>query len=557
MKKFLPIIVILIVISGAIGYWNWERMAFSKDDIKLEILGPREVELAEEVEFIVRYKNIGHIRLDNPQLVFEFPDNIILKPGLSSRQKLDQEKLGIAIYPGEERTFRFRARLLGAEGESLSARAVLSYQPKGLQARFESETSFTTIIKSVPLTLAFDFPPKIETGKDFEFQINYFSNVDYPLLNLGITTDYPDGFDFIKSIPRALEKKEWEIPPLNKAEGGRITITGRIDAQPGDQKIFRANLGMWQDGRFIILKRANKGIEIIKPTLQIIQKINRREDYVITPGEHLHYEILFENIGDETLTGLYLTINLFGETFDFKTLRAPEGVITGANNITWNWRQVGDLQFLRPQERGQVEFWIQTKEDWPILDLKGEAILQSVIFLGGLKQEFATKINSKLEVDQKAFYQDEIFGNFGPIPPQIGLPTVYTIMWQVKNHHNKVGDVEIKAILSENVKLTGKIFPEQERENFTFDSISREIVWKVGTMEVGQGIINPGPNISFQVEFVPDEFQIGKTPDLIGPVKITGKDLWTGQFLRNRDLAINTTLQDDPSITKEMGIVRR
>jgi hypothetical protein len=557
MRKILFIIIILVVIAVIVGYWNWERMRFSKDDIKLEILGPREITLTEEVEFIVRYKNIGHIRLDNPELIFEFPENVILEPGLSPRQKLGQEKLGIAIYPGEEKTFKFRARLLGSEGESLIARATLGYQPRGLNVRFYSLTTFTTIIKSVPLTLTFNFPPKIEPGKNFEFQVNYFSNVDYPLLNLRIIVDYPDNFSFIRSVPRALEEKEWELPPLNRTEGGRINITGRIDGLLGEQKIFRVNLGIWQEGRFIILKRVNKGIELIEPTLQIIQKINQREDHIITSGEHLHYEILFENIGDETLTGLYLTVNLFGEAFNFETLRAPRGVITGANNITWNWRQVGELQFLRPQERGRVEFWIQTRENWPIIDLKGETTLRSVIFLGQLRQEFLTKINSKLEADQRAFFQNEVFENSGPLPPQVGLSTTYTIEWQIKNYYNRVRDVELRAVLAENIKLTGDIFPEEERKNFTFDSVSREIVWKIKEMEVGQGVINPSRNIFFQIKFTPNEFQIGKSPNLIGPVEITGKDIWTGQILRNKDEAINITLPDDPFVTEEMGIVRR
>ncbi len=556
MKRIFSIIIILAAILAVVGYWQWERQAFSKDDIKLEILGLREVGLAEEVEFLVRYRNIGHIRLDAPELIFELPNNAILEQGVSFREKLGEEKLGIAIYPGEEKTFKFRTRLLGAEGETLTTKATLSYQPRGLNVRFESETTFTTTINVVPLSLAFVFPPKIEPGKDFEFQINYFSNVDYPLLGLRVTADYPAGFEFKQAYPRALEKREWDIPPLNRAEGGRITVTGRIDGEFGDQKIFRANLGMWRDGRFILLKRIDRGIGLTKPTLQITQRINHYENYVASPGEHLHYEILFRNTGEETLTGLYLTVNLFGEAFDFRTLSAPRGVIAGPNSITWNWRQVGDLQFLRPNEEGRVEFWLRVADNWPVIDLGGNATLQSVVFLGQIRQEFITKINSTLEVDQKALFHDEIFGNSGPIPPRAGLPTTYTIMWQVNNHHNRVGAVEVRAILPQNVKLTGEIFPEAELGNFTFDSASREIVWKVGDLDVGRGIINTAPNISFQVALTPDETQRREVPNLIGSIRANGKDIWTGQVLESSDEPINTGLPDDPLITEQMGIVQ-
>lgn len=546
MKKIVSILIVLIIITGIVGYLYWERMTFSKGDVRLEILGPREVVVAEEVEFVVRYQNIGHIRLDEPELVFELPDNVLLGEGLSLRQKLGQGELGIAIYPGEERTFRFRARFLGAEGDNLTIRAGLSYRPKGLNVRFESETTFMVTIKSVPISLNFDFPPEVEAGRDFEFQINYFSNIDYPLLGLRIMADYPVNFTFIEASPRALEQREWDLPPLNMAEGGRITITGRIDGQPGDQKVFRASLGMWRDGRLITLKRINRGIALAEPELQIIQQINYRQNHVVTPGEHLYYEILFKNIGNETLTGLNLTVNLFGEAFDLGTLSAPEGTITAPNAITWNWRHVGDLQFLKPQEEGRVEFWIQTKEDWDIGNLESGATLKSVVFLGPVRQEFITKINSKLEVSQVAYFQDDVFGNSGPLPPQVGLTTTYTVTWQVKNNFNRVRDVEVRAVLAENVRLTGKIFPEEMRQDFTFDSISREIIWRVGELEVGQGILNPAPNISFQIAFTPTEEQRRHSPTLIGVVRATGQDTWTEQVLSAHGSIITTVLPNDP-----------
>jgi hypothetical protein len=44
----------------------------------------------------------------------------------------------------------------------------------------------------------------------------------------------------------------------------------------------------------------------------------------------------------------------------------------------------------------------------------------------------------------------------------------------------------VKAVLPQEVELTGKIFPEDQTPKFTFDSQSREIVWDVG--DLGQGV---------------------------------------------------------------------
>jgi len=556
-RKFIIFLILLAAISGLVGFWNWQRNIYSKEILKLEILGKEEVAVAEEFEYIVKYKNNGTVRLEEPRLTFEYPKYSILEEGKSLRQELGAKELGEAIYPGEEKTFHFKVRLLGKEGETRIAKAWLSYRPKNLKARYESATTFTTQIKSVPLTFEFDLPSKIESGKDLKFRLNYYSNIDYPLLNLRLVAEYPPGFEFLESAPPSLEKVEWELPLLNRAEGGRIEISGKIRGEVREQKMFKAKLGIWQEGEFIVLKEILKGVEIIQPALWVFQQINGSSKYTANPGDLLHYEIFFKNVGGETLFDLSLVTTLIGDIFDFQTLKAPEGEFSlGDNSIVWEWRRVRALQFLEPGEEGKVEFWVKIKKDWPIPSLAGKTEIKNRIYLSQVKEEFSNKVNSKLEIFQKGYFESEVWENFGPIPPKVGEGTTYTIIWQAKNYYNEVKDVKVKAALPPNVKLTGKIFPEEEMEKFAFDSQSREIVWNIGNLKVGQGVLNPAPNISFQIEFIPEEIQRGSIPNLISEAKVTGEDSWTGMTLEAISAAINTTLPDDPTITEEMGVVQ-
>jgi len=556
-KKFIIFLILLAVIAGLVGFWNWKSNSYSKEILKLEILGPESIDLTEEFNYVVKYKNNGNIRLEEPKLIFEYPEHSLLEEGKSLRQEIGAEELGDAIYPGEEKTISFKARLIGKEGETLIARAELTYRPKNLKARYESSTTFTTVIKSVPLTFEFDLPSKIESGKDLKFRLNYFSNTDYPLLNLKVTAEYPSGFEFVESNPPSLEKVEWKLPPLNRAEGGRIEISGKIRGEVREQKLFKAKLGIWQEGEFILLKEITKGVEIIQPALWVFQQINGSPKYLVDPGDQLHYEIFFKNVGAETLFDLSLMTTLIGDIFDFQTLKAPEGDFTlGDNSIVWDWKRVRALQFIEPGEEGKVEFWIKLKKDWEIPSLEGKTEIKNQVYLSQVKEEFSNKVNSKLEISQKGFFQDEIFGNSGPIPPKVGEATTYTIIWLAKNYYNEVKNVKVKAFLPQNVKLTGKIFPEEAIEKFTFDSQSREIVWNVGDLKVGNGVLNPAPNISFQVEFTPDETQRRSIPDLISEAKISGEDSWTGEDIEAINPSINTTLPDDETITEEMGRVQ-
>ena len=546
-NKFILITIILAVIAGAIGFWYYQRNIYSKEVLKLEILGPEEAELAQEIEYTVKYKNNGNVRLQDPQLVFEYPEYSILEEGKSLRQEI----ILADIYPGQEKTFNFKARLLGKEGEIKKARVWLSYRPKNLKARYESETSHATQIKSVPLTLEFDLPSKIESGKEVRFQLNYFSNTNYPLFNLGIKVEYPADFEFQSSHPRALEEIDWEIGRLNKAEGGRIEIVGNLKGEVGEQKIFKAILGSWQEGEFVLLKEAIRAVQVVIPSLYISQQINNNPQYIASPGDTLHYEVFFKNIGDEFFNNLFLVVRLEGELFNLQTLKTPLGDFEpGDNSIIFDWRRVSKLQFLGAREEGKVEFWVELKEDWEMQSIKDKnPVLRNKVYLSQAQEEFVTKVNSKLVILQEGYFEDEIFGNSGPIPPKVGKTTTYTIIWQAKNYYNDVKNVKVKATLGKRVGLTGKIFPEES--SLTFDSQSREVIWKIGELEAGQGVLPPttnggGANVAFQIAFTPSASQEGKTPELIGEAKITGEDQFT-------ELTIEGITQ---AISEEQGIVQ-
>jgi len=561
MKKRTLFIIILAVIVGIAGFYYYQRNIYSKEILKLEILGPEETNLLDEIEYIVKYKNNGDTRLEQPELVFEYPEYSIPTEGATSLiVKKNSEELGGVVYPGEEKTFHFKARLLGKEGEAKEAKASLSYQPKNLKARYKSETTFTTVIKKVSLTFDFDLPTKADLGRDLKFRLNYFSNINYPIPNLKVTVDYPSDFEFIESSPKALDKTEWNIGLLNKASGGRIEITGRLKGEIGEEKVFQAKIGSWQDGEFILLKEISSGVTINNPSIYVSQQINSNPKYVASPGEMLHYKISFKNVGYEQLTNLFLIAKLEGEAFDFSTLQSPQGEFrSGDNSIMFDWKKNPNLQFLDPDQQGDVEFWIKLKNEWTISDSVGKTpTIKNTIYLSQSKEEFVNKVNSKLEVTQKGYFNDEVFGNSGSMPPTIGRePTTYTIVWQAKNYYNNVNNVKVKAILPSYCELTGLIFPEEQSSKFTFDSQSREIVWSVGDLKISQGVYGTlAPSISFQIKFIPTADQAFLSPEIIRVARIIGEDQWTNEIIDGSSPGITTALPDDKTITDDKKTVR-
>ncbi len=545
MRKLKIFIIILAVIIGLAGYWKYRENVYSKEILKLEILGPAEAQLLQEVEYTVKYKNNGNFNLEEVKLVFKCPKNS-LECLVAGKEESPEEKKSLrkefslsTIYPGEEKIIKFKTRLLGKENETKEAKATISYRPKNLKAIYESSTTFTTQIKPILLNFEFDLPSRAESGRELKFSLNYFSNLDYPLSNIEVKVEYPSGFQFLESNPQALEKTDFEIKSLNRTEGGRIEINGLLTGQAGEQKIFRAVFGIWKEGEFIVLKEAMRGVEIIEPALYISQIINGKPDYFAQIGDLLHYEIYFRNLGREPFENLSLIAKLKGGLFDLSTIKSDSGEnAAGDNTIVWDWKKVPELKFLDSGKEGKIEFWVNLKSDEQLKPGENPSVSNEIIFPGQTKKEFLTKINSKLILTQKGYIEDEIFGSPGPLPPRVGEKSYFTIIWQVENFYNRIGNTKVKAVLSPLAELTGKIFPENAP--FTFDSNSRELLWQIGDLEPGA---EKKIQLAFQIALNLKEEEKFSTL-LMTPAEISGEDKWTNQILSTKTLPLYTNFSE-------------
>ena len=77
-SKTLKILLLVVIVGGSIvGYWFYQRTIYSKEILKVEILGPEKIAAGEEFEYTVKYKNNGNFRLENLNFIFQFPDQAI------------------------------------------------------------------------------------------------------------------------------------------------------------------------------------------------------------------------------------------------------------------------------------------------------------------------------------------------------------------------------------------------------------------------------------------------------------------------------------------------
>jgi len=537
-KKLVFIIGSIILVL--VLFFFWQKMAFDRGILKLEIIGPDKVDVGEEFEYVVKYKNNGSINLENPEMIFTYPDGAIVDNGVKVK-KVTTDELGGTIYPGQERTMKFTARLLGKEGELKKAEVRISFQPQDLKVKNETTSSFSSILGKLPLDLSLDIPQKSGAGRPITVKISYTSSVPYPLKDLSCSIEYPSDFQFVSAKPKGMDNKQWDIPILNESDSGKIEIAGILNGNPQDQKVFKAKIGVWQDGNFIVLKESNRGVAIVAPSVQFTEKINNQENYAVNMGDRLHYEISFRNVGEEGLKDLALIVKLEGSGLDYNSIQAPEGVYQkGDNSLVWDGNQISELQDFSVNTEGKVEFWISTNKKWTMKSLGDKnPFIKTKLTLGQIKQEFLNKINSSLSATQNIRTDSKIFSDSGSMPVQANQKTVFTVEWTAKNHFNDVSNAKMTTVLPTGVRFVDGQTKAPDGTKISYDEGTRQLTWEIGTLEAGSGILDDGKSCAFQLSINPETVDTDVL--LIGSSQLSGTDLWT-----NNNLTTNT----DPIYSK-------
>ncbi len=536
LKKTAFFIFLSAFVAVAVAFFYFDRTSFDESDLRLEIIGPEEVSVGEEMEYRVRYRNNSDIRLENVSVIFEYPETSVPLEReedeiIEGSDNFRKRKELPDINPGQEEIIDFSARAFGEKGDAVEASAWFSYSPQNLSANYEISRSHTGIITEIPLTLEFvsgdsfdgSFPDRVEAGQDFSFGLYIFSDLDYDIGDLGLRATYPSGFEFISSSPEGIEDNEWEIESLGSRNGTGVTVSGILEGEPGDTRGFQAELGVWRRDRFIPIKRVEDRILIPSREFFMDVVVNDDPDYVADPGDDLLYDIYFKNLGEETIENLFLRVDLDTDMIDEERLETMQGMLRG-DTIIWNHSSTSQLRRLGPEEEEKVSFMMGIKED----DLGYNPEIRISAEMNQARRTIQTKVNTDLEIMQNFMGEDDPFRSSGPLPLNMNQTSTYTISWEVGSSFNDVEDVEVNAELPEGATIINSDYPEETE--FEFDSETGEIIWKLESLERGTGISRSAPKANFQVEFTPD-FSVEGDTELISEAVIRGTDTWTDREL--------------------------
>lgn len=564
-KIFILSLLFFIVASVATFFVFWGGVnQISSKNVDIKVVGPISVSSGQEASFDLNIINNNNTNLQAASILIKYPEGTRSSVDLS--KKIDQDRFALnTIKPGESYSQNIKVVFFGEKDTLKQLKISLEYRIENSSALFYKEKIHEISISSVPIVVTSTYPKEVNSNQNISFSVEIVSNSKNETSNFLVNIEYPSGFVFKEALPSAsYGDSTWSFPSLKSGEKKTILIKGNIIGQDNEEKIFKINIGIasQEDERIIAIpfSQISESILLKKPFIGLDILINGKEGNFFGQGGNPVSAILaVRNNLPTKLFNTSVEAAFKGGAFDASSVQVNNsGFFQSFNNtVLWDKRSVPEFSDMEPGLEKELSITLTPStyakivagakpEIEMIITAKGERVLES----GSIEAVSSTKtrkitLATDLSLSSKIARSLGNLENYGPVPPKVNIPTTYTIIWSVKNSFNQVSNVEVKATLPPYVKWTNLKSPQDEV--FSFNQITNEVVWNVGSVLPDTGFNSSKKEIYFQLEFLPSLSQVGQTPVILGETSFSGIDKITNLKIESKMSALTTSLYEDPS----------
>jgi len=175
MNKIFKYLVLLlfVLLTISIGSFFFGRASFSDKGVKIEIEGPEQAAVGDEILYKIKYENNTKVTLHNLSFLFFYPEeSVVIRDGkisedLTERFSVDQ------LLPGMSEEKEFKAFLIGDKGDVKEAKVTLSFRAGSIKSSFEKSAVLSTTIVNIPLVLTLVAPPNTVSGQSLTYILDY------------------------------------------------------------------------------------------------------------------------------------------------------------------------------------------------------------------------------------------------------------------------------------------------------------------------------------------------------------------------------------------------
>ena len=532
----------------------------SSSNVSIDANGPIYVDGGQPARFNFTIRNQNSVSLEAADLIFDFPANTYSAEGASlTRIRIPLEDLepGAAINKSLDIVF------FGLENEEKKIIANLEYRFAESNATFVKSKDYSVKISKAPLGLSLTAPKNAVSGQKISIKIAVISNSESTAKNLKVEMKYPPGFRFNNAEPNPSKGNNiWTLGDIGPSQKSDITVEGTIEGENSEERTFTAAVGtVGDDGNLKPFGTASEKVAIKKSPLNLSVSINGKDDSTNTAyaGEMIRVDLGWVNNLSSSIKDAQIELEIKGEAYDQRSVSVTKGAYRSYDNkAVWNSASLKDLLSIAPGSSGKAQLGFSIKNPLPIYkqgDKDFSISVEARIIGTGTSDEFENKqiedsakkeikIGSRLQAVGKTLHYSGPFQNSGEVPPKVGAETTYTIVWSLANNANDLAQAKITASLPPYVSKESSVSPEDS--DLRFDEKNATLIWNVGDVPAGTGIIMPAQEVSFQISFSPSLTQTGETPVLVNSAKVEARDSFTDENISAEIPALTVKLSGDP-----------
>lgn len=546
------------------------RGDFSSDLITVELQGAKQAASGDEYVLTAVVKNGGSVALATVDLTLQFPSGFQL---LSSTPKAANEfgnlwTLG-RLGRGKSKSVKLVGRLLGELNSEKTFLATASFQPENFSSDFLREGSLTTRVTASGIELNIDAPVAVASGQSVTYSVKLTNASEDALRRVRLELTYPEGLQNPTVDPAPSEGKErWEFSEVQKDGMATVTVTGILLGDAGTVTELRARVGVLNDaGTFLVQREQSALVLILGATLNLTLSVDdATSGHPVDQSDTIKVTLSYSNDSEAEFRSASLALSFSGKDSDGRTISlvdpgslaspTPFTKSDEAMAATWTKDHIKDFERLLPGTRGSVEMTMRLKENLRSL---GSGSNYTIELGGSLKaRQSGTETDStattsvipipvttelRLATEARYFAEDGTALGSGPLPPEVGTTTAYSVRWYVTNSLNGARDVVIATTLPEHVTFVDA--EVSGGNNITYDETTRVVRWRLPKVDARVGQTLPTLVGTFRVSITPRSEDVGITPALTGSITLEGTDAFTGTLLQLSAKAVSTDLEND------------
>jgi len=512
------LLIALSLLIAALVLLVWKPSIMDKIDLSVKFDNVN-LKSGENACLLISYKNRNNIKLLNPTLSVNWPENFFIINEEVGYGRHWTKKLE-TIDSAKTEEFKICGKVWGQTKTDQIFSAALSYQPENTNYSEQKNSLFKINLNDSVVKFEMQIPESSLPSNNVNASITvkntnaekienlYLSGANeiiFPTSSRGFTLLPLEAktFNAVLKTPNTVGKFNFKIALTKNIESTALT-------QSEEQKI----------------------IMVSAPDIAVKANFNSSIYYADNSME-LPLHIWWKNQSNGSLYNLNIVLNIDPKIVDLNATARLNNLTIENGRLLISSKNRTALGSSRPNTEDAFDlkikllprFNLQKSENLfltinPAILIKDENSGQSFEKEGvGAKLPIASEIN--FSADTRYYTEEGDQLGRGPLPPQAGETTKYWILAQIKNTTNNLKDAFFSAKLGDGVEFTGRqsvsIGPSltQKDDNIT---------WSFKELPP-----NSQTGLYFEVAVTPKENQIGKALTLIKGVNFSAADAWVNK----------------------------